>query len=113
MKVLCFLAQTLLKKGLHHQRCFLFLVFLISALLSIQPIAAQYAPLQFAPIPYSEPDIVSPGRGAEQWENGSESINSPMLDSNYRSLDVYCRFPWTRLEDTIAGKFNWSYFDEI
>ncbi len=113
MKVLCFLAQTLLKKGLHHQRCFLFLFFLTSAVLSTQPTAAQYAPLQFTPIPYSEPDIVSPGRGAEQWENGSESINSPMADSNQRSLDVYCRFPWTRLEDTIAGKFNWSYFDEI
>lgn len=76
-------------------------------------VSAQTDQLQFTPIPYSDPDIVSPGRGAEQWENGSESVNYPYPDQGSRSLDVYHRFPWTSVEGSEEGRYNWSYFDNI
>ena len=74
---------------------------------------AQTAPLSFTPIPYSDPDIISPGRGAEQWDNGNDKINNPVADTNHRSLDVYYRFPWTRLEGDSLGSYDWTHFDNI
>ena len=109
MKVFCFPVQYRLLR----LRCFFSLLSLLFTSAVPVFVSAQTAPLQFTPIPYSEPDIVSPGRGAEQWENGSESVNYPFIDSTCRSLDVYARFPWTRLEDSVAGKYNWTYFDNL
>ncbi len=92
---------------------YLFCILFHGAVIIPGYISAQTVPLQFTPIPYSAPDIVSPGRGAEQWQNGSESVNYPLPDTNYKSLDVYYRFPWTRLEDSVVENYNWTYFDNL
>ena len=109
MKVSRFPGQIVLPRLCYYLSCLIFFGILISPGL----ISAQSVPLQFNPIPYSAPDIVSPGRGAEQWQNGSESVNYPHADTNLRSLDVYYRFPWTRLEGSEAGVYNWGYFDDL
>lgn len=113
MKVFSFPEPFLVKPGKVRQRCFLFCFFMLTSLCMQQSLQAQSAPLYFTPIPFSDPDIIAPGRGAEQWENGSESVNYPLADTIYRSLDVYCRFPWTRIEDSVAGKYNWEFFDGL
>lgn len=87
-------------------------LFLFAAMIPVA-VPAQTDQLWFTPIPYSEPDIVSPGRGAEQWESGGESVNYPYPDVSSKSLDVYHRFPWTSLEDAEAGRYNWNYFDNL
>ncbi|MEP7375035.1 MAG: DUF4082 domain-containing protein [Chitinophagaceae bacterium] len=74
---------------------------------------SQTTPLSFNPIPYSDPDIISPGRGAEQWDNGNEKVNNPISDSNQRPLDVYYRFSWTKLEGDSLGSYDWKFFDNI
>ncbi len=70
-------------------------------------------PLSFTKIPYSDPDIISPGRGAEQWHNGSEAIDNPTEGSPQQSLDVYYRFTWNRLEGATQGSYTWTYFDNL
>ncbi len=67
----------------------------------------------FEQIPYSEPDLVSPGRGAEQWHNGTEAIPYPGTNSVLKSLDVYYRFTWNMLEDSAQGTYNWAFFDGL
>jgi hypothetical protein len=74
---------------------------------------SQTTPLSFTPVPYSDPDIISPGRGAEQWDFGSEKINYPTADTNIRPLDVYYRFAWTVLEGDSMNSYNWTFFDDI
>jgi hypothetical protein len=74
---------------------------------------SQTTPLSFSPIPYSDPDIISPGRGAEQWDNGYEGINNPFPDSNQQSHDVYYRFSWSKMEGDSAGSYNWTQFDNL
>ena len=74
---------------------------------------SQTTPLTFTPIPYSDPDIISPGRGAEQWDFGSERINNPTADTTIRPLDVYYRFAWTMLEGDSMNSYNWTFFDDI
>ncbi len=69
--------------------------------------------ISFQQIPYELPDIISPGRGAEQWHNGSEAINYPTADSLQTSMDVYFRFTWNMLEDSVQGSYNWSFFDGL
>jgi hypothetical protein len=53
-----------------------------------------------------DPDIISPGRGAEQWDFGSEKLNNPTVDANIRPLDVYYRFAWTVLEGDSINSYN-------
>lgn len=70
----------------------------------------------FDSIPYSEPDIIAPGRGAEQWHNSSDRIPNPTSSQNINvenSLDVYYRFPWANLEGATEGSYNWAYFDTL
>lgn len=69
--------------------------------------------ISFEMIPYDEPDIIAPGRGAEQWHNGSEAVNYPGAGAVQRSMDVYYRFTWNVLEDSTAGDYNWTYFDGL
>lgn len=69
--------------------------------------------LSFQLIPYEEADIIAPGRGAEQWHNGSEAINNPTQDSLQQSLDVYYRFTWNRLEGPEQNSYDWTYFDGL
>lgn len=69
--------------------------------------------LSFQLIPYEEPDIIGPGRGAEQWHNGSEAVNNPTRDSLRQSQDVYYRFTWNRLEGHEQNSYDWTYFDGL
>jgi len=71
--------------------------------------------LSFTSIPFSDPDIISPGRGAEQWHNSSARIPNPTESQpigTENSLDVYYRFESYRLYNS-NGTFNWSYFDGL
>lgn len=69
--------------------------------------------------PYSDVDQVNPGRGAEQWHNGSEAINNPTPNSLEPSKDLYYRFEWARLEGATLGSYTWktnpsnNYFDNL
>ena len=74
---------------------------------------SQSIPLTFTPIPVTDPDIISPGRGAEQWHNGSEAIDYPLQGMPQPSLDVYYRFTWNRLEGATQGSYKWEYFDGL
>ena len=91
-----------------------FVYILLPAMLT-QPAAlfSQTTPLTFTQVPYSAPDIISPGRGAEQWDFGSEKINNPSADTNIRSLDVYYRFAWNVLEGDSINSYNWTFFDNL
>ena len=87
---------------------------LLPALLAFPAVMiSQTTPLTFTQIPYSNPDIISPGRGAEQWDFGSEKINNPTSDTNIRPLDVYYRFAWTVLEGDSINSYNWTFFDDV
>lgn len=66
-------------------------------------------------IPFSDPDIIAPGRGAEQWHNSTARIPNPTESQpigTENSLDVYYRFESHRLYNS-NGTFNWSYFDGL
>ena len=93
-----------------------FRIFLITFLVifwSYNQSSAQTTPLSFTQIPYGDADIVSPGRGAEQWHNANGSISYPTADKSVTSLNVYYRFVWNRLEGSSQGSYDWSYFDGI
>lgn len=69
----------------------------------------------FNQIPYTDPDIISPGRGAEQWHNSSARIPNPTESQpigTENSLDVYYRFEAVRFYDA-QGSLSWSYFDGL
>ena len=66
----------------------------------------------FTEIPFSNDDIVNPGRGAEQWHDRID-VNVPSETVNTVPMDVYHRFVWTRLEGPTAGSYNWTYFDRL
>ena len=91
-----------------------FTFILLSAMLTFPAaIFSQTTPLRFTKILYSDPDIISPGRGAEQWDFGSDKVNNPTADTNIRSLDVYYRFAWTVLEGDSINSYNWTFFDNL
>lgn len=80
-------------------------------------------PFTFTEIPYSDPDFINPGRGAEQWHNGSDRISNPTPTSDLPSLDLYYRMQWAVLEtgngDYVFGEYTlngsdtiWNEFDE-
>jgi hypothetical protein len=82
---------------------------------AIIPIPGTTVNFSFNQIPYSDPDIISPGRGAEQWHNSSARIPNPTESQpigTENSLDVYYRFEAWRLQDA-QGNFTWSYFDGL
>lgn len=74
---------------------------------------SQTTPLSFTTIPYADPDIISPGRGAEQWHDGNGSIAYPLSDQSIPSMDAYYRFTWNRLEGAARGSYDWEYFDGL
>lgn len=69
--------------------------------------------LEFQPIPFTDPDLRSPGRGAEQWHNSQGSINYPTENEVQTPLDVYYRFTWNRLEGPGMNEYHWDYFDGL
>jgi phage terminase large subunit-like protein len=72
---------------------------------------SQTSPLSFTPIPFSNPDLNAPGRGAEQWHYGNE-VNIPVYNVATPRLDVYFRFQWYQFE-TAQGVYDWSDFDDV
>lgn len=53
-------------------------------------------------------EIISPGRGAEQWHNSSARISNPDLSNpqgTENSLDVYYRKQWTFFEEQTSGNY--------
>jgi len=70
----------------------------------------QTTPLTFTPIPFSNPEIIGPGRGAEDWYN-SQLVGIPGTSSPDSSLDSYWRFTWEDVQDYSTGAFKWTYFD--
>ncbi len=106
-------------KGLQHafvctQNNLLKISVLFLLLFNIAAIAhSQTSAFTLTPIPSADPDIIAPGRGAEQWNNGSQAINYPTQDLVQPSLDVYHRFTWNRLEGAAQGSYNWGEFDKL
>src|SRR4029078_9499731 len=86
-------------------------LFLLILTLLIKPAYSQTTPLTFTHIAYDDPDIISPGRGAEQWHSTTGSIANPIAGNGQQSLDVYYRFTWNRLEGSTQGSYNWNAFD--
>jgi len=71
----------------------------------------------FTQIPITDPDIISPGRGAEQWHNSTERIPNPTEAQPIgieNSLDVYYRIQWSEMESGLtAGNYTWGRLDNI
>ena len=90
-------------------------IFFLLVLSFIKPFNSfsQTTPLSFTTIPYADPDIISPGRGAEQWHDGNGSISYPLADQSIQSLDAYYRFTWNKLEGATQGSYTWGYFDGL
>lgn len=89
----------------------LYCFFVIVSLAGVKQSSAQTSPLSFTKIPFSDPDLNAPGRGAEQWHYGNE-VNIPVFNVATPRLDVYFRFQWYQLE-TAQGVYDWSDFDEL
>ena len=68
--------------------------------------------LSFTTIPVSDPDLVAPGRGAEQWHDRTD-VNVPVQGTNTRPMDVYFRFVATRISTSTKGVYNFSYLDNL
>lgn len=71
------------------------------------PPVGSLVPFSFVEIPYSDPDLINHGRGAEQWHNGSDGISYPTSSVNLRSLDLYYRGQWVDLEGSTQGSYTW------
>lgn len=51
--------------------------------------------------------------GAEQWHNGSQSVNYPTANSLEQPWDEYYRFQWVDVEPDFQGVYSWTYFDNL
>ena len=80
--------------------------------ISATAVTPGYKAFSFSEIAYSNPDLVNPGRGAEQWHNAVD-VNVPQEGVSTTPHDVYYRFVWTRLEGPTQGSYNWAYFDQL
>lgn len=81
---------------------------------TVNPATTTAAVYNFTPqiIPFTNPDIIAPARGAEQWHDRND-VNIPAEGAPQQPLDRYQRFLWTRLEGTTQGSYNWTYFDNL
>jgi ribosomal protein L14 len=76
---------------------------------------SQTTSLSFTQIPAASPDLIAPGRGAEQWigrtwDNGlGGGIMVPAGNAN--GLNAYYRFLWGSDIETAQGVYNWTKFD--
>ena len=88
------------------------LVCLTASFLIISDNSYAQTSLSFTAIPTSDPDLVAPGRGAEQWHDRTD-VNVPVQGTNTRPMDVYFRFVATRIATNTRGSYNWSYLDNL
>lgn len=81
-------------------------------------------PFSFDEIPYTDPDIINPGRGAEQWHNSTQRISNPDVydvvtnptgnqQADENSFDVYYRKQWIFWERVTEGNYVWTGFDGL
>lgn len=68
------------------------------------------AQILFNQIPLSNPDLVAPGRGAEQWHDRVD-VNVPSESTRVIPPDVYYRRAWNSFEGATAGSWNWAWLD--
>ena len=64
----------------------------------------------FTEIPFTNTDLINPGRGVEQWHNANE-VNVPTEGVNTQRLDMYYRFSWVQFEGATQGSYDFSTFD--
>lgn len=77
-------------------------IFKVTTVKKYVPTGTQTFNLAFTAIPFTDPDLNSPGRGAEQWHDQN------LIDWVKQPQDVYYRFTWARVE-TGNGVYDWSY----
>lgn len=65
----------------------------------------------FTAIPFSQPEIIAPARGAEQWHD-QNTVNIPTEGVNTQRLDAYYRFTWAKIE-TAQGVYDWTHLMNI
>jgi hypothetical protein len=63
-------------------------------------------------IPFSDPDLNAPGRGAEQWHDRND-VNVPTEANRVIPRDRYQRFVATRIATATRGSYNWTFFDNL
>lgn len=71
--------------------------------------------LSFVPIAATAPDLVAPGRGANEWySQGSANgaANIPSASAYTSPFDNDTRFLWSKLQPKSAGVYDWSNFDK-
>lgn len=79
----------------------------------VDPIPGQTTKFTGNIIPFSEPDLIGPGRGAEQWHNNSARIPNPTPTSTTEnSLDVYYRIGWREVQKD-DGAYTWAKIDKL
>lgn len=83
----------------------------VTAAPSTPPAAGASTALSFSVIPYTDPDIVSPGRGAELWNYVDQAIDHPVSGNGFSTMDYYFRFAWTHFENETQGVYDWTLFD--
>lgn len=64
----------------------------------------------FVEIPFSDPDLINYGRGAELWGNGSQAVDYPEV-GDVLALNRYSRYQWSQLE-TALNTYDWTDFDD-
>lgn len=92
------------------------LVFVLFSFLGKVSAQSSTSPLSFNIIPYSDPDIIAPFRGAEQWHDDYQPnlIGNPTEGSMPPvTYDAYKRsgLSWWELE-TANGVYDWANFDD-
>ena len=80
---------------------------------TVTPPAPGNQPFSFTAIPFSDNDVINPGRGAEQWHNGSQAIPNPSELVTTQPLDLYYRFQWYQIEGPTQGNYTFAYFDSL
>src|SRR5690606_4377751 len=70
---------------------------------------SQSANFSFTEIPYSQAEVIAPGRGVEQWHDQNH-VNVPVEGNNTQRIDKYYRFIWSELE-VGNRQYDWRYFD--
>lgn len=70
-------------------------------------------PFTLSIIPFSNIDLVSPGRAANSFYGGggSSQTNIPDLTQAFQTLDDDTRFLWSQLQPNTAGVYNFAPFD--
>ncbi len=77
---------------------------------------SQTSAFSFTQIPLSNTDLITPGRGVENWNGVSwnnQSGGGVMVPSgNTKGLNAYYRFDWGVELETSQGVYSWTKFDQ-